>query len=175
MEIVVEIVVDLGSPLPQCPAGWTPVCRLAGVAGDERVGQIMWVVGCHSGVRHQLEPVVFRVDETDPYHLHLLQINDDLADLLEQLLRFGVADDGGAGSAQGGVEMAQTKDSALRQFLRRHVPDGRDRDFVSLVDEMADKQIGGENRTILASVGLIGKALGGQARQLPGITFGGDG
>ena len=98
-----------------------------------------------------------------------------MADLLEQLLRFGVTDDGGAGSTQGGVEMAQTKDSALRQFPRRHVPDGRDRDLVSLVDEMADKQIGGENRTVLAPVGLIGKALGGQARQLPGVTFGGDG
>ena len=56
----------------------------------------MQIIGCHPGVRHQMEPVVFRVNETDPYHLHLFQLNDDLADLLEQLMRFGVADDGGA-------------------------------------------------------------------------------
>lgn len=106
-----------------------------------------------------MESVVFRVDETDPYHPHLLQIDDDLADLLEQLMGFGVADDGGAGSAQGGVKMAQTKDPAFRQFLLRHVADGRDSDLVSLVGEMTDEQIGGENGAILAPVRLIAKAL----------------
>ena len=112
----------------------------------------------------QLKYASDRINELDHDHPDLIQIHHDAADLPEQFLRIGTAHDGGAGTTERGVAMAQAHDLLLRLLERGHIADSRNRDFVALVGKVPHPEIGGKDRTILAALRIIGKPFRHGAR-----------
>ncbi len=158
--IAEEIVADHGMAQAKRHARWAPTFRQAGIAGSGGGRHIARGLGYRAPVRDGAQPAALRVDEPDTNQRNLFECGHDLADLPEQLPGLAVAaDDGGAGSADGGVEIAEPDDFPLRRLLDSHIADGGDRDGVALVIEMPDPEVGGKNRPILAAMRLVGEPL----------------
>ena len=138
--IAEEIVADHGMAQAKRHARWAPTFRQAGIAGSGGGRHIARGLGYRAPVRDGAQPAALRVDEPDTNQRNLFECGHDLADLPEQLPGLAVAaDDGGAGSAEGGVEIAEPDDFPLRRLLDSHIADGGDLAGAYYVDQSAWK------------------------------------